>query len=698
MNQLIEHENHLIQQFLIIGVQEIKDGTIKIGILNKYPNNEISYLNILDEIIINVIKFFYNQHCFPNGLEIRENKFDEDELFFFSLDNIGTTSSFKYPKIYFECLLFQEKFKDDFFTQKALVLLSFFPLFNEFGIILTNLKKNIFEDTLNVSLEDFIYNLIFEIPIPISGCTIINYSFNNFINLKLTLGEINKIPIPKSDIKILFKYFGINTLEKILTCILLETPILVFCENKKILCNIVKGFEDMIIPFKYPHTIIELLPVVYYSILEKLDVFIIGINKKFINTFFNNENISIRNKNVLVVDVLSEINSKIFFFEGNNEENDLFKTKNDEIKSEIDKIESLKINLPKYYTNKLKIKINELCEEKDGQKKNFQDLNNKDIEGIFYYYYVCLFLKYKSCLNYSEKDLAFNYPLIEKNKIKSSDLFKEEEFLSDIVPIDKLFYQKFFKTEIWKKFLIKTLYCKELKEKMEVILFDEMIRVKRNKKLKLIKSQTPFLDFKKFEYIKDIKCGIKFDKNNNNNNPIPKDYFPLLDYSKLNKKKLINDISFKYIDDFELICLEIINEKKLIDPKAKTNITFNFINNITPKVENYIYKLWFLVFAKCFPFCDKRERWFKYNNFINYIEHKIFHHQSSILDEYLSNFIFLILIKYGDKEMCSMFFKYFKYKSYLNYLFLFINFQKKKKFNFYQKNLVLEKEILIYMN
>jgi DNA-directed RNA polymerase subunit K/omega len=60
MNQLIEHENHLIQQFLIIGFQEIKDGIVKIGILNKYPNNEISYLNILDEIIINVIKFFYN--------------------------------------------------------------------------------------------------------------------------------------------------------------------------------------------------------------------------------------------------------------------------------------------------------------------------------------------------------------------------------------------------------------------------------------------------------------------------------------------------------------------------------------------------------------------------------------------------------------------------------------------------------------
>ena len=155
--------------------------------------------------------------------------------------------------------------------------------------------------------------------------------------------------------------------------------------------------------------------------------------------------------------------------------------------------------------------------------------------------------------------------------------------------------------------------------------------------------------------------------------------------------------SFKYIDDFELICLEIINEKKLIDPKAKTNITFNFINNITPKVENYIYKLWFLVFAKCFPFCDKRERWFKYNNFINYIEHKIFHHQSSILDEYLSNFIFLILIKYGDKEMCSMFFKYFKYKSYLNYLFLNHKFSEEEKIQFLpKKSCIRERNFNLY--
>ena len=442
----------------------------------------------------------------------------------------------------------------------------------------------------------------------------------------------------------------------------------------------------MIYPFNYSHIIIHMLPVVYYSIVEEFDVFMIGINKKFTNTFFDNEKISVRNKNVLVVEVLSNSNAKIFLFEQNDENkviinmNDLFKTNLDEEKNDIDKIDSLNINLPKYYTMKLKNKLNELCEDKEGQKKNFLELNNKDIEGIFYYYFVSLFLKYKTCLNLSEKDLAFNYPLIEKNKIKASDLFREEEFLSDIAPCDKLFYQKFFKTEIWKKFLIKILYGKELKEKMEVLLFDEMIRVKKNKKSKLLKKiATPFLDSKKFEYLKEIKCGIKFERNNNKE-PVPKEFFPLLDYSKFNHKKfLMNDISYKYIEDYELACLEIIKEKKNSDPKARSNITFNFIQNLNPKVENYIYKLWFLIFAKSFPYCDKRERWFKFNTFIKYIEQKIYQYKNSILDEYLSNFILITLVKYGDREMCSLFYKYLNFKSYLSYVYLNIKFSEDEK-------------------
>ena len=49
---------------------------------------------------------------------------------------------------------------------------------------------------------------------------------------------------------------------------------------------------------------------------------------------------------------------------------------------------------------------------------------------------------------------------------------------------------------------------------MEVLLFDEMIRVKKNKKSKLLKKiATPFLDSKKFEYLKEIIIKNQFQKN-----------------------------------------------------------------------------------------------------------------------------------------------------------------------------------------
>ena len=57
----------------------------------------------------------------------------------------------------------------------------------------------------------------------------------------------------------------------------------------------------------------------------------------------------------------------------------------------------------------------------------------------------------------------------------------------------------------------------------------------------------------------------------------------------------------------------------------------------------------------------------------------------------------MILIKYGDKEMCSMFFKYFKYKSYLNYLFLNHKFSEEEKIQFLpKKSCIRERNFNLY--
>ena len=90
--------------------------------------------------------------------------------------------------------------------------------------------------------------------------------------------------------------------------------------------------------------------------------------------------------------------------------------------------------------------------------------------------------------------------------------------------------------------------------------------------------------------------------------------------------------------------------------KQKQNLTFNFIQNINPKVKNYIYKLWFLIFDKVFSYCDSLERWFQLIILLNMLNKKFINIE--ILDEFLSNLILITLIKFGDREMCSLFFKY----------------------------------------
>ncbi len=104
------------------------------------------------------------------------------------------------------------------------------------------------------------------------------------------------------------------------------------------------------------------------------------------------------------------------------------------------------------------------------------------------------------------------------------------------------------------------------------------------------------------------------------------------------------------------ICILSNKRKKKWLIQKQEQLTFNFIQNINPKVKNYIYKLWFLIFDKVFPYCDSLERWFKLIILLNMLNKKFINIE--ILDEFLSNLILITLIKFGDREMCSLFFKH----------------------------------------
>ena len=308
------HEFNLIQCFYIIGL-DYKNDFIQSKIISKFPY-KIPYFFIDDEILIN--------HVFPFGIKFNI-KYKKPEYFFFNLPIQKTKTEKKYNNLYFFVYNFCEKIpfsinnnnNNENYYEKSFILSSFQnDYYSEFYQILSLIYSfNNNNNNNSITLESLIQNLIFDLPIPPPFKYKFEYSLPTLNSSKIIQfyqNPINKIPKCKCDLKILFKFFQIDFILEILKFILLEISILVFCENKYDLCNIIQSFCEIIYPLKYKHIVINILPIVYYKFIENFNVFIIGINEKFNVNFF--DKININGKNVLIVDINS-IKPNIKFFE-----------------------------------------------------------------------------------------------------------------------------------------------------------------------------------------------------------------------------------------------------------------------------------------------------------------------------------------------------------------------------------------------
>ena len=89
------------------------------------------------------------------------------------------------------------------------------------------------------------------------------------------------------------RYFRIKEVFEILKFILLEEPILFFCEDLHILTYIIEGLISLIYPFEYQYPIISVLPEQNYSFISIFKHFIFGINHKYTDDIFHKKGISL---------------------------------------------------------------------------------------------------------------------------------------------------------------------------------------------------------------------------------------------------------------------------------------------------------------------------------------------------------------------------------------------------------------------
>ena len=745
----------------------------KITPLTQYPPFVRNQSNIDPNIIIN--------HCFPQGYSFIESEIKlNDEYFHFNFDNLNSLSE-ENNTLYFVCVIIYEplisylniKYNNNIpvlnnkenntfninneiskiYIPKVLCFSSFVSFPYEIKLLLNELLKYSRSDDISLPLEKIMETIVFGIPRPLRAYFYVSCHTENKLipsqskNIDFIQSEFNQYKINSYPYQSIFK-LSTASISTIFRGLLLEIPILFFSKNKEILTDIIESFLCLIYPLEYQYPHVSILPNCCAGLIEIEKCFVFGINEEFtsetygkrvIPTYFTRNNLNVANRAFLIVDI--DKGKSGAFCDGINnyhvvDFNDLGKYEEDSIILDpmlnvskdlyTGKISDVtEDNLPERQTDKF---VNKLEDYKVKIQNQEYDINiNKKIgDDYFYYYLASLLLSYNSYLFNGEDDIVkicTNILTKKEEDIEIENLFLINQFLHDYKS-ESNFYSQFFKTRIFKNFIIKKYLSLPL-ERYKFIHFDEKILEKRNKyffsrKVKTIftsskvfqskniyqvKAPTNFTEVEK-KYIKDNKNILfrNYYQNIDAKNKIKYSIFPKLIYDdKFFKKKYKPNITFStdeslysYIKGYQ----EIENNLKGDSFKEFTSIyNGDLVNRYIIDISTILYanelvnmlnKVWIIVFCMTFYYCNDIEKQFRFEELMNFLPGII-----DIEEDKLLQILVATIKRYGDENMMIKIYEFITKVNYSEYICLCSKYKSDVKNNWGRKIIELANSQLI---
>ncbi len=675
----LDKGNNLIDYFLICGVKPslcqdenlykfedkdyLKNMELKPEILSKCPTFQKSILEI-DEGIINF--------CFPQGFNmIISKKEPEPQFNSFILDN--ALYSFNYPQKFISCLIFYEsvikykKLKDKidmcsslnetsadsvnnistsyeskvpltskrspfykskfYYIPKCICLISVYPYINIHQQILYSLYQCVIYSSSQIPIEKIIENLIIEVPVPPRGLYTIEYLLLNK-KLTLTTNEMNKIPYVHVNLEKIYQWFNLDTIIEIIRQIYYESKILFFSTDLNILCKVLLAFISLIFPYKYPHQIISYLPKENYKTLESISPFMFGINEKYKDSFFDDNEIEMYGSNFFIVDI-EERKTKLF---------------SDEEMPPLpyDARYMLEKDIKKYMYSV-------------SDKKVPEEIINAEFSKIFFDFHLEIIKDYE---NYLNEDYFKSNEDIQNANIHT--LFKVEQFLNDHSS-ERKFYEKFLtESNMFSELVYKRMIPKNNLEMSEILLMKDELIDKENRTKYFRKEDTIFLSTNAYKRTNIYAVQKTRELSEEETDKISKDTFTQLLLGQeisISKNKRVNftyllfpilnlDLFFNnnsvneyspppdFSEEIDLISTDIISKSYLGSYK---------IHKI--EMKNYIYLTWLELWAFSFWYFDKKERKYRFNQLIKVLD-KVIHHEMEIF-----NLLFDVLNKNKEEQM-----------------------------------------------
>lgn len=172
--------------------------------------------------------------------------------------------------------------KDKLFVSKSISLICQFPYVFVSKIFLNNLYKCLPRgpDAL-LSLESYVYNIIFHAIVPNPGCSANVYlpPENAALNpIEISISRPEQLTILDYPVKLLFKYLDIDIVIDLFTCILMEYQILLYSSDYEKLTLIAECITSFIFPFTWSHVYAPILPLSLHHFLDAPVPYIMGIS------------------------------------------------------------------------------------------------------------------------------------------------------------------------------------------------------------------------------------------------------------------------------------------------------------------------------------------------------------------------------------------------------------------------------------
>ena len=526
-----------------------------------------------------------------------------------------------------------------------------------------------------------------------------------------------------------FSFFQVDDIIRIYKYILLEIPIIFFCQQKEYLSNFIENLLGLLSPFKYEFPNIAILSKKFYGLINSEPKFIFGINEKYRQDFFRENSIDI-DKNIIVVyiDTDNKTESKIEEISkiNNEQEKNYNIITNDYVIYDKSKIELINIDFPSEFKRRLSAIISSiLLDAKKKSKKGEADDNfNYKIQQAFYKFLVGLFNGFS---DYYLKSKFF-YEAMKNGNCGDNMRYKSQianisdiNFLKELINIDEFiknfsrdtqpFYYVFFHTKMFLYFLRERIYFSNKFNSLPYYQFDLFIYLKKHKELR--KNHKDYYDkLKKGNFEKPkvnktieiiIKTGYNFTeqeiktiKENNIDLLLKYAQLPQIEKDGNLKKinyilfpKLIFDDSFFEINYENLFLLHgimtpsdkiILEHKKQCIQKAnsyKKDLKEALYPYIAEKAKSpkgadfsidvyeYVQFDWLILLCCSLEYCEPMEREIRLEKVFDTLD------KISYIEEEVLKFIYINFLKYGNKTQCiKMLEKIYKFIGHSNYLFM----------------------------